>query len=132
MKMQSINYIAALLSLIMLLGVITACGGGNKTDETDPISQSASRTESTDATEGVTDTATEGDDEKENDGEESSDSGVASLPIGNLSVKNGEMIEYANYLADGVDVYYGDGMRSFAVVAGKNGYVCSYGIRSNC
>ncbi|MBQ8409028.1 MAG: hypothetical protein IJY39_09215 [Clostridia bacterium] len=42
------------------------------------------------------------------------------LPIGKLDMEYGQMIEYADYLADGVEAYYGDATRSNAVIENQN------------
>ena len=125
MKSQIIKYTATLLALVMLLGVITSCAGGNNGNETDALSESSGNIETVTDTEKQTEGDTEGDSAGTADGDESTtediaDSGVETLPIGKLTVENGAMIEYASYLADGVNIYYGDGVRSHAVVENLN------------
>lgn len=95
--------IALWLAVIMLFGVIfTSCGKTQQgTGETDTQSSSQSN-------ESVTESNTENTIEEE------------TLPLNDLGIKNGQMIEYANYLTDKADAYYGDGKRSFAVIENMN------------
>ena len=96
--------IALWLAVIMLFGVIfTSCGKTQQgTGETDTQSSSQSN-------ESVTESNTENTIEEEE-----------TLPLNDLGIKNGQMIEYANYLTDKADAYYGDGKRSFAVIENMN------------
>ena len=102
MKSEKIKQIAVLLAIVMLLGsVFTACRTTpTKNDDSESaISSNTESQESTEETPLETETA---------------------LPIGALDIEYGPMIEYADYLADGANAYYGDGKRSFAVVENMN------------
>ena len=127
--MNRIRFISALLVIMMLVGALASCGGGseqihNDSETADRQSSSetcSERVEDTDGTEKDTDNDTTRETESDTEHDEESDTEPAvELPIGKLDIENGAMIEYADYLAEGANAYYGDSKRSYAVVENMN------------
>ena len=105
MQRNGIKYCTVLLTIALILGALASCKPNNSSEVTTAIADTN--------TESTADVSTE-------ETESGQTENVPELPIGNLSIKNGQLIEYANYLADGVNVYYKDGVRSAAVIENLN------------
>jgi len=124
-----IKFISTLLAIIMLLGVLASCNGGGSSTENESRSEASESTSAeessseavTDKTEDTTvgEQDSESGSEKEVDTDRETETAVE-LPIGRLDIDNGRIIEYADYLAEGANAYYGDSKRSYAVVENMN------------
>ncbi len=120
MSKKQVKLIATLLSLAMLVGVLLTGCGGDEVPETSPQGSSQSETENHESTVPGDDTGsdTAGTETTGSEGESTEETEEIVGPT--LGVSNGDLIEYAASLKDGVNSYYADAIRSSAVVENQN------------
>lgn len=118
MKKRVLSLISLMLALIMLASLFAACGGGDKATETDGIetdssTESATDTERENESGSKAESATESDTEKETEGDTETHP-----PL--LDCDNAELIELADRLANGVNVFYPSSSRRDIIIENKN------------
>ena len=115
--------LAFLLAIIMLIGVFASCKANTPSiDETDQ-SSSTEATSGEETTEGASSIETSSNEEKESDTEKEGDTGEGGETMQpdyiELDGEYGEIIQNADALKDGVDVYY-DASRKHYTVENQN------------
>ena len=118
MKKRSISLISLLMAILLLAGVFASCGGNqeNVTEaETTNTSESSGTEDQGSESESESGTSTE-----KGTVDESESTTQEETEPPQLDCDNGELIQYANQLANEVDVYFTEGARRSVVAQNDN------------